>query len=272
MSSLLVTDLTGLFEIQKNYIAGINTSNDDLSTDISGVQQALLGLNSAYQSKNASAAHILDKQNETYQIINTEKERLLQKKQSIDNALIGKQRAIALNESYRLRQSQVINIKVTIVITLAICILLVLLGRRYPAFPSILITLSILIVLLIGIGYSLFLYSIISSRSKLNYNELDLGGPKVLTDQEKEASKLRARKAGNLLGTINPEGCVGSECCSPGTEWDKELSKCKAYDAATANADANAGTVIVNRVSGFTTMSSSGLVNSPSEYDNYGRV
>ena len=261
-----VTDLTGLFQIQKDYITGISSTDTELSASVQEVQKQLTGLNAAYNDTNASTAHILDKQEETSNIINTEKDRLLLKKQGIDNALIGKQRAIALNDSYRLKQSQFTNIKVTMVITLAICILLVLLGRRYPAFPSILITLSILIVLLIGVGYSLFLYSIISSRSKLNYNELDLGGPKVLTPEEEKAGQLRARKAGNLLGTINSEGCVGSDCCSDGTAWNKELSKCIVFDE-TKETNTN-----VVKVQAFTTMNGKSLVNSPSEYDNYGRV
>lgn len=271
--STIVTDLNGLFEIQQNYITGIPSTDVSLSETVHYIQDQLQTLNNVFNARSASAAHILDKQEETSNIINTEKGRLLQKKQGIDNALIGKQRAVALNDSYRLRQSQIIKIKVTMVITLAICILLVLLGRRYPMFPSILITLSILIVLLIGVGYSLFLYSVISSRSKLNYNQLDLGGPKVLTPEEERAGQLRARKAGNLLGTIKPEGCVGSDCCSEGTAWSETLLKCAPYTEGQNDDRQTSVTEETNNTTdAFTTMNSNGLVHSPSEYDKYGRV
>ena len=268
------TDLTGLFNIQTNYLAGlVQQSNSDtadptaLNSKVLKLQGELTNLYTKFKDANVSSMDVLDKQRETSAIINDEKERLLQKKQSIDNALIGKQRAIALNDSYRLRQTQITRIKVTMVITLAICIFLVLLGRRYPALPSILITLLILIVLLIGVVYSLFIYSEISSRSKLNYNELDLGGPKVLSPEEEKAARLKAYKKGDLLGTINPLGCIGSDCCSKETVWDKEQSKCVLpANEAPADALSEAG------VSPFTTMSKNALVHSPSEYDSYGRV
>ena len=271
------TDLTGLFDIQRNYLAGLasesnlNTADpSDLNGKVSRLQGALTNLYNNFSEASISSMEVLDKQQETSEIINYEKNRLLQKKQSIDNALIGKHRAIALNDSYRLRQNRITRIKVTMVITLAICIFLVLLGRRYPVLPSILITLLILIVLLIGVVYSLSIYSEISGRSKINYNELDLGGPKVLSPEEEKAARLKAYKKGDLLGTINPLGCTGSDCCSEQTVWDKEQSKCVLpVDEDAANGQllgADAG------VSSFTTMSKNGLVHSPSEYDSYGRV
>lgn len=270
---LQASDLTGLFDIQTAYLTGISSTDPDLAKDISGIEDKLDELNKKFQGRHASSAHILDKQEETSNVIDIELDRLINKKQSIDNALIGKQRAVALNDSYRSRLSTITNIKVTVVITLAICILLVLLGRRYPEFPSIIITLLILIVLAVGVIYSVFLYSIMSSRSKLNYNELDLGGPKVLTPEEEKAARLRASKAGDLLGTIKPPtGCIGSECCSEGTSWDEKLSKCVPY---TEGQDANKQTSVTstsNTTQGFTTMNSTGYVNSPTEYDKYGRV
>lgn len=271
-TGLQAADLTGLFDIQSAYLTGISSNDAQLSVDITGIQNQLDELNVKFKGKSASSAPILDKQEETSKVIDTELNRLIEKKQSIDNALIGKQRAVALNDSYRSKLSTITNIKVTVVITLAICILLVLLGRRYPEFPSVIITLLILIVLAVGVIYSLFLYSIMSSRSKLNYNELDLGGPKVLTPEEEKAAQLRASKAGDLLGTIKPEGCIGSECCSEGTSWDEKLSKCVPY---TEGQDANNQTSVTstsNTTQGFTTMNSTGYVNSPTEYDKYGRV
>lgn len=265
-------DLTGLFDIQRRYLTGISSNDTQVTIDVSGIEQQLDQLAALYEGKDVSSAPILDKQAETSNVINIELNRLREKKQSIDNALIGKQRAVALNDSYRSKLSMMTNIKVTVVITLAICILLVLLGRRYPEFPSIIITLLILIVLAVGVIYSLFLYSIMSSRSKLNYNELDLGGPKVLTPEEEKAAQLRASKAGDLLGTIKPEGCVGSECCSEGTSWDENLSKCRPYNEG-ENADTQTpATSTSNTTQAFTTMNSTGYVNSPTEYDKYGRV
>ena len=88
-----------------------------------------------------------------------------------------------------------------------------------------------------------------------------MAGPAAPTASEISANEVAAGKAGNLLGSINLFGCVGSACCSAGTKWDNEKSKCVPAPAAAPT------------VGGFTTMEQSGpIANSPSEYDSYGKV
>jgi len=254
----LNTDLTGLFNIQKDYLAVLaqNPTDTDLNSKVTSLQSNLDTLYKDFDQSNKSSSAVLARQQEVSDIINDEKQRLEEKKQSIDNALAGKNRAIDLNEAYRMRQSQYLKIKVVFVVVLAICIMTTLLSRRYPILPSIFITLLNMVVLLIGGIYCLFIYSSIASRSKMNYNELDLSGPALPSEAEIAASQAAAAKAGNLLGTINL-GCVGSACCSAGTKWDKEKSKC----------------VPDSTEDGFTAMGHSvPFAHSPSEYDSYGKV
>ena len=290
----LNTDLTGLFNIQKDYLAGIaqNSSDPDLNSKVTSLQSNLDTLYKNFDQSNQSSSAVLARQQEVSAIIDEEKQRLEQKKQSIDNALVGKKRAIDLNEAYRMRQSQYLKIKVVFVVVLAICIMTTLLSRRFPIVPSIFITLINLIVLLIGGIYCLFIYSSITSRSKMNYNELDLAGPALPSEAEVAARQAAAGKAGDLLGTINLLGCVGSACCSAGTKWDKEKSKCvpdpttsatpaatppaaapPAATPTTAPPTATPPTATPPTVGGFTTMGQSGpFAHSPSEYDSYGKV
>ena len=254
----LNTDLTGLFNIQKDYLAGLAQSagtDTELTGKVTSLQSNLDTLYTDFDKSNKSSSAVLARQKEVSSIIDEEKSRLEQKKQSIDNALVGKKRAIDLNEAYRMRQSQYLRIKVVFVVVLAICILLTLLQRRFPIVPSIFVTLLNMIVILMGGIYCLFIYSSISSRSQMNYNEL---------------SQVAEGKAGNLLGTINIAGCVGSACCSAGTKWDNEKSKCvPAPDAPSAPAAPATPPV----VGGFTTMEQSGpIAHAPSEYESYGRV
>jgi hypothetical protein len=270
----LNTDLTGLFNIQKDYLAGIaqNSSDPDLNAKVTSLQSNLDTLYKNFDQSNKSSSAVLSKQQEVSAIIDEEKQRLEQKKQSIDNALVGKKRAIDLNEAYRMRQSQYLKIKVVFVVVLAICIMTTLLSRRYPIVPSIFITLINLIVILIGGIYGLFIYSSITSRSQMNYNELDLAGPVLPSEAEVDARQAAAGKAGDLLGTINAASCRGAECCFEGTIWDTTKLKCvtapdAAPDATTSAPDA------APTVGGFTTMGQSGpFAHSPSEYDSYGKV
>ena len=277
----LNTDLTGLFNIQKDYLAGIaqNSSDPDLNAKVTSLQSNLDTLYKDFDQSNKSSSAVLARQQEMSAIVNEEKDRLEQKKQSIDNALIGKKRAMDLNEAYRMRQSQMLKIKVVVVIVLAICIMTTLLSRRFPIVPSIFITLINMIVILMGGIYCLFIYSSLASRSQMNYNELHLDGPQVESDSEVAASQTAAGKAGDLLGTINPAGCTGSACCFEGTIWDTKKSKCVVAPATTASSASTAAPAPATTadtpptVGGFTTMSQSGpFANSPSEYYSYGKV
>lgn len=269
----LNTDLTGLFNIQKDYLAGLaqNAGTDtELTGKVTSLQSNLDTLYKNFDQSNKSSSAVLSRQQEVSAIIDEEKQRLEEKKQSIDNALVGKKRAIDLNEAYRMRQSQYLKIKVVFVVVLAICIMTTLLSRRFPVVPSIFITLINMIVILMGGIYCLFIYSTIASRSQMNYNELDLAGPAAPTVSDIAASQAAAGKAGNLLGTINLLGCVGSACCSPGTKWDNEKSKCVPAPDTPLPA---APPATPPTVGGFTTMEQSGpIAHSPSEYDSYGRV
>jgi hypothetical protein len=269
----LNTDLSGLFHIQKDYLAGLTIQDASFNTKVSNLATQLGNLQTGFAAANISSGAVLARQQAVSSIIDEEKQRLQQKKQSIDNALDGKRRAIDLNETYRMRQSQYLRIKIVIVIVLVICIVLTLLNRRFPIVPSIFITLLNMIVILMGGIYCLFIYSSISSRSLMNYNELDLAGPAAPTVSDVAASQVAASKAGDLLGTINLLGCVGSACCSEGTKWDNEKSKCVPAAAAAAAAAPPAAAPPAPTVGGFTTMEQSGpIAHAPSEYDSYGRV
>jgi len=275
-----VTDVSGLIDIQKDYLAGITVKSDDpeLSDKITTLQGELDKLYTNFKNANISSKDVLDKQQEVYDIIDTEKERLLLKKQGIDNALVGKKRAINLNESYRLRQTQYTRMKVTVVITLVVCIVLAFLGKRFPVIPSIIITLLILISLLVGVLYCLFIYSVISSRSKLNYNELNLPGLNVPSDDDLAANRNAAGKAGDLLGSINIPGCIGSSCCNDDTVWSQTKSKCVALTPSEVPSDLQEGTLpeTPDKKEAFAPFkamkNTSLLVNSPNEYESYGRV
>ena len=83
----------------------------------------------------------------------------------------------------------------------------------------------------------------IRSRDRMDFNKLDLAIPKIKTPSEIEKEMADQAKVGNLLGTINLQGCVQNNCCSDGTHWDAKDAVCKAnnctatqhWDAASAS-------------------------------------
>ena len=175
-----------------------------------------------------SSDNVLTRQEEVTDIVTTEKDRLMLKKQSIDNALVGKKREIELNDSYQKKQAEYNKIKLAWVIALAISVLSILLKKQLSFVPSFIFDLVTIIVLFGASIYTISVLVEVSRREKINFNKLDLPEPVVRTaDELREAAAAAAKEeGGDLLSGMNLYGCVGSYCCSPGTKWDNDVSKC----------------------------------------------
>jgi hypothetical protein len=159
-------------------------------------------------------------------IVDAEKERLLLKKQQVDGELESKKRGIMMNESYRQRFQQYTNIVIAIVITLAIIISLILIGSTFSFIPTLVTNILIMIVLFSGMFYVYFIYKDINARDKLNYNEINLDGPTVLTPEQIKKLSEKNKKSGNLFDSLNLGTCIGQNCCSEGLKWDDENDYC----------------------------------------------
>jgi hypothetical protein len=210
-------------------------------------------------------------------IVNTEKNRLDQKKQTINNALDGQKRLIALNDSYRLRNNDYTSILVSVVICLTVLISLSILRRNFPIIPSLLID----IIYILAISVTLYIcynkYLDIINRDRIYYNEINLDGPNILTPEQiaKQTAdaqqKAKNSSAANLLSTINVGGCIGPLCCSGESYWNPDLAIC-----TTGNLKAGFTTLNLAYGNGELllkpTTTDTILPNSPSEFDRYYKV
>lgn len=264
------TDLTGLFDVQKQYATGLvpdPLQPDAVARQVTTLNTGLNAIQGSLQSSNGSSATILTQQTAMNDIVTNELDRLNSKKTKIDSALVGQKRAVSLNDSYRQRYVQYINIIITIVIALVLIIGLSLLSNAFEVIPSFVVNILIIIIVVITMYICYVIMSNIKSRDKIDYNKLDLAPPKVATASELVKIEEQQAKAGNLLGGINLMGCIGDKCCSTGTYWDQDNSVCKPGTNPNPN-----------QVSSFTTMSisyNSGQAispNSPNEYANYARI
>ena len=88
MTDQVNVDLNGLFEIQQNYLTGLSQQTDDPELkEMTGALQAnLTVLNQNFKDANLSSNKALTHQDQVSKIVTTEKDRLLEKKQIIDNA------------------------------------------------------------------------------------------------------------------------------------------------------------------------------------------
>ena len=277
-----ITDLNGLVALQKEYLKVIesNPVNPDLDLKITKLQSELESAYASLETANVSSNNVLTHQKDVTDIVDTEKDRLLRKKQSIDNALVGKKREIELNDSYQKKQAEYNKIKYAWVMALAISVILVISKKNFEFLPSFMFDVLTILVLFGASIYTISILIEVSRREKINFNKLDLPDPAARTAAELQAAAKAASKeeGGDLLGGMNLYGCVGSYCCSPGTKWENDISKCVHDDNYTgAGSDAD-------EKQPFTTMPTAKYGNKrrininnvkenyANEYDNYSKV
>jgi hypothetical protein len=254
------TDLTGLLEIQKGYLANLGTTaasqNPNTATDIRDVQTKLDNAYNSYKTADATTSGLLTQQNQVMDIVNTENKRLLDKKNSVDGILVAKKRSAELNNSNRLRQNGYTNILIVFIIVLVVFILISIASSRLTFIPQFVFELLIVIDICVGGYFAFIMFLNIQSRRNMNFNELDLPPLK----NNAVVGNARAEGTGNLLDSIDLNGCAGSDCCDPTTTiWDKGKLVCVKSPFTTMSFAYNVGDLPKKKIS----------ANEPYEFSNY---
>ena len=276
----VTTDLKGLATLQKNYLVSLSdkTNDPDLSTKVATLQGQLSSAHKDFEDANISSSNVLTHQDKVKDIVDTEKARLIEKKQTIDNALVGKKRAIALNDSYQKKQAEYNKIKLAWVVALAISVLSTIFKNHFEFIPSFIFNIITIIALFVASMYSINIYIEITRREKINFNKLDLPEPAARTQKELDAvGESSSEEGGDLLKGMNLYGCIGHYCCNEGTKWDSEISKCvhdEEYDANKLENEKEGFTIMLEKPGSNKRRINIENVksNSADEYINYSKV
>jgi len=162
-------------------------------------------------------------------IIKNENDRLIKKKQSVDNVLTSKERMIQLNTNYIERKAQYQKMLIAVIIGLAVCIAVYIINK-FIVIPDVIFSL-ILIITIVGIAiYCFSIYIIIVNRDPMDFNKINKPPPATLTPIEITKAK-EANLAGSSNGSADLLGiltgaCSGSECCSKTSKWDVDTQLC----------------------------------------------
>ena len=254
-------DISGVFYMQKNLVGNLAGNTDPNSQAI--VQSISSNLNSLYSTFGASqvsAEGVLEKQGDMLDIINQENARLTKKKDDIDNAYSGKQRAVQLNESYRRKYHHMMKIILVIIFSLILFIFVAFLSKKFPMVPSFIFEILSIVIISAGIFMVYFMTINMLKRSPTDFDELYLQSPGTGGNTVVSTGSSNIQ---NLLAGINLNQCMGSSCCDVGTRWDTGNVRC-----------------IGNNVAMFSTIKQSYDVgdfsgrmlvmpNSPNEFDGY---
>jgi len=257
-------DLNGLLSIQQDYLTYLKTQSQDKNSApiIDDIQQNLTLTYNNYVDANQTTDGLLTHQAEMSDIVDTERQRLVDKKESVDRILFGQKRAVGLNDGQRSRQKAYTYVIIVFIITLGAFILIYMLSTFFPMVPQFVFDLASIIVFCTGayvIGTTLI---DINSRSKMNYDELDLNTLTIPPKGNTIASSTD-NGTGSLYDLFSEPGfCYLGDCCGKGTTWDKVNYMCVPGNTL---------------VSGFTSINLSNLsdpkynvsVNTPFEFDQY---
>lgn len=222
--STSVFDLSGIFNLQRQYL--VDVSNSGIGTGTSKVNEVNTTLGNIITSLGnslGSANQAVTQQDRVIEILDREKKRLDQRSKLIDQASETQDHINQLNDSARKRFSAYNSILIVLIITFG---LYYLLSSLYSyGISSMLLDSLIVIVFAVGIIISLYYYADISTRDNMDFDRIQLPDPQPKTLEQQRQDAQKAYASGNLMGGTGNQ-CVGSQCCPSGSIFSVTLNKC----------------------------------------------
>lgn len=187
----------------------------------------------SYSNIDSSYDVVLQNQNTLANIINTEQDRLEEKKELVDTSIFEQKRAQSLNESYRQKYNYYIYIIVAVISLFVSFIVIGEISKTITFIPSIIYDL-LYIASISVVGFFIYFTMLdIARRDHMDFSKINVNPPKELSADESE--KQRDSNYGGV--DMMPKFCVGSDCCNPDdvndpTIWDIKTGRCVIPPAA----------------------------------------
>jgi hypothetical protein len=223
-------DLSGAFYAQKNHLIDLqnrDVTDRNLTTKLNSISNNLDNLYNNFKNASGTTSSILTNQTDVQEIVNTELNRLNQKKSNVDTALEGQKRMVQLNDSYRQKYLYFTRVLVIVVVFLILYIIINISSNYLTTIPETLFDVIYFILGVLFLFIIIFFYLDYLNRDKMDFNKLNYGPPNIPPSAKQiEEQQKNALRTGDLLGSINVRGCIGDKCCSVGTKYDSGNSVC----------------------------------------------
>lgn len=243
------TDISGLIDFQKAFIQDI--SNNAINVADARTQISSINSNLAALQRDLSGASLLPTltfQADISNILQTEKQRLEDKKQQIDAAYVGQKRMVALNDSLAAKKKAYNYMLLVVVIVLFVYMGLIKIKQFVPEGFGGGIDILIIALFVMAFTYCFKLFLDISRRNNMDFEQIDLGEPKKKSEKEIQDDKEKARKEGRLTDYIEVDKKIITDCAE-GSSFNAHyqiclptfpLSDTQIYNKPKANATAAA--------------------------------
>ena len=201
---------------------------DDLNQGQDLINQGVNDIKAAVATADDEAEQILLRQNEMKEIVDEENERIQKNIKTTETNLLTKNRKMKFIDNKRQRAEQYNKILYVFIITLSLIIIAIIGFQYLPFLPDFILQIFVVIVGSLGLVQIFNIYRNLQLRSHLDYNELKLDPPNVLSSEEVAKKQQAAAKSGDLLGSIDIGGCRGAECCDIENDvvWNESSRKC----------------------------------------------
>jgi hypothetical protein len=204
----------------------MTTTNAVLQNQITEINSSLNELHSIIDADTNDKNELLKQQNKIKAIVKKEKQNLENTERRYQENSDTQKRQIALTKNSSLRMQQYNYFTFIVVFAILSLLLLSLLEKHFPIFPSVFLIILRIIVIAVGFIWGYNVLSEIDKRDPLNYNKLNLEKPKIDSPETIEKKRKVAEKEGDLLGSVGQLTCSGEDCCDVGTKWDSEKMLC----------------------------------------------
>lgn len=181
----------------------------------------------SYSDINSSYDIVLQNQSTLANILNTEQDRLEEKKELVDTSIFEQKRAQSLNESYRQKYNYYIYMIVAVILLFVSFIVISQVSKTITFIPSVVYDLMY-IASITMVGFFIYFTMIdIARRDHMDFSKINVNPPRELTSDD-----LEKQRDSNYNGIdMMPKFCVGSDCCNPDddtnpTTWDVDTGRC----------------------------------------------
>tara|TARA_B110000285_G_C15005367_1_gene553573 strand:+ start:177 stop:974 length:798 start_codon:yes stop_codon:yes gene_type:complete len=201
--------------------ANLDINQTEIASDVAAIGAAVA-------TATDETEQILLRQNDMKDIVDAENERIQKNIKTTETNLLTKNRKMSFVENKRQRIEQYNEILYVFVISLSLIIIAIIGFQYLPFLPDFLLQFIVVIVGSFGLVKIFNIYRNLQTRSHLNYNELKLDAPNLISPDDVAKKQKAAAKSGDLLGSIDIGGCRGAECCDTANDviWSESSRKC----------------------------------------------
>lgn len=169
-----------------------------LLTGQTDLKNSINTLNTNLDNINDKTASFLGNQEKVLNIIDQEKNRLNEKKQSIDNAYSSQVRSTQLNDSMNKRYKGYLKIIYLFIICLVVSLILAFISNSLSFIPSFVFTVIYIGIFSFAVIYSTSIYMEIQRHERIIFDRLDMGRIKVDSTNVTDVSN-NSDQSGNVV-------------------------------------------------------------------------